>query len=149
MADLKQIARRLTDELFGQGKLELVDQLCAPACVHNDPIGGKLDNKSVKDFIKSIRTAFPDLSIKSDKIYAEGNVVCVTWKATGTHRGEFVGVPGSGRKVQLEGLDLLRFDGDKLVDATTHFNTLWLMQQLGIVPKLEKAAGARPEQRPS
>jgi predicted ester cyclase len=81
------------------------------------------------------RAAFPDLRMEAEDILQSGDKVVARVRATGPHQGEFMGMPASGRSVDVELIDIIRFDADGL--AHEHWgvvDTLAMMQQLGAVP---------------
>ncbi len=152
MADLKRIARSITEDIYSQGKMELFDQHFSPRYVYHDPIAGDLDVNGEKNFVRMLRGGMPDLNVVVQSVIAEGDVVCVRWTARGTHRGELFGAPPSGRPVSMTGIDIVRFEGEKVAEVWTEGNALGFMQQIGLVPKigtLEQAAKATREARPS
>lgn len=157
MVDNKEIARQMCEEAYSKGKTELLDQYCASNYVNHDPVAGDIDKEAEKRSIQLLRTAFPDLRIELLNAVEEGNLLATQWRATGTHQGDFMGTPASGREVRFEGVDLVRIENGKIVESWVFYDTLGFMQQLGIVPplelegleELEKKEAGRPEARPS
>lgn len=79
--------------------------------------------------------AFPDLRFEVQDMLASGDKVVARFRATGTQDGGFMGMPASGRHVDVEGIDIIRFADDGL--AHEHwglFDALGMMQQLGAIP---------------
>jgi steroid delta-isomerase-like uncharacterized protein len=149
MTDVKQVARMIALDVYGKGKLEILDQVCADGYVNHDAIAGDLDKNGEKSMVRVYRGAFPDLSLEVLSVFAEGDFTCTRWRASGTHKGELMGVPGSGRRVTIEGVAIGRVRDGKVAEAWTLFNTLDFVQQLGIVPRLRQQTQAqRPEARP-
>ena len=80
--------------------------------------------------------AFPDLRMEPEDVLASGDKVVARTRGTGTHRGEFMGIPASGKSIDVELIDIMRFGEDGLV--TEHwgvFDALTMMQQLGAIPE--------------
>jgi steroid delta-isomerase-like uncharacterized protein len=81
-----------------------------------------------------MRSAFPDIKYTVQEFVAEGDKVMAYWTAQGTHRGEFRGIPPTGKLVNYRGFDLYRLSNGRLVERFGGFNDdLMLLQQLGAV----------------
>ena len=81
-----------------------------------------------------LRTTFPDIDVSVDDLIAEGDRVVIRWTGTGTHSGEFMGVPATGVKISVTGIAIDRIEGGKIVEHWEQFDTLGMMQQLGAIP---------------
>jgi steroid delta-isomerase-like uncharacterized protein len=81
---------------------------------------------------KGWRSAFPDLAVNVDLIVAERDLVAVRWTARGTNTGTGNGIPATGRKVQVSGTAVFRFEDGKIAEEWTSANTLGLLKQLGL-----------------
>ena len=129
------IARRYLGDLWTDGDLDLVDELVAPTCQVRDPLfGGCVGPAGLRDHIREMRGAFPDLSFTCEALLAEaGQQLALTWSATGTHRGPLLGILATGRRIELTGLLLLRVVGTRLVTITTHWEPWDLLRQLELV----------------
>ena len=131
--DNKRLARRVVEELFSNGRLELVDELFADDWVGHDvampePSRGR---DGVRLVTQGYRGAFPDLKLTVDDQIAEGDRVCSRWTARGTHEGEFFGIAPTGRKIQFETVDVMRVRDGKITEHWGVANLFSLMQQLG------------------
>jgi predicted ester cyclase len=91
------------------------------------------------------RIAFPDLELTIEDQVAEGDEVVTRFTARGTHRGELMGIPPTGRKVVVTGISIDRLVNGKTVESWTNYDVLSMMQQLGIIP-MPSAPEAREEQ---
>lgn len=136
--DNKAIIQRIYDEVFGEGKLEVADELIAPEFVShlvnplpNQPMRGP---EAARWYARVVRGAFPDLRASVEHMIAEGDdVAClVTW--TGTHTGQFVYLAPTGRRVKVEGITMERLSQGKLVEHWGEWNRAELMLQLGVLP---------------
>jgi predicted ester cyclase len=78
--------------------------------------------------------AFPDLSAEVRHMVAEGDLVATYKTFTGTHAGEFMGIPATGRRATFDAFDLLRLRGGKVVDHWVVMDAAGLMRQLGVMP---------------
>jgi predicted ester cyclase len=79
-------------------------------------------------------TAFPDLKVTSEFELADGDKVVMRWTAAGTHNGELMGIPPTGKRVQMTGISISRVAGGKIVEEWNETDQMNLMQQLGVVP---------------
>jgi steroid delta-isomerase-like uncharacterized protein len=94
--------------------------------------------RNVKRSMSEYLNAFPDLHYTLDDMIVEGDKVVVRCTATGTHKGEFMGVPPTNRKVKVQAIAIDRVVGGKIVEEWGISDTLGLMQQLGVVPTPNK-----------
>jgi len=140
----KAKARRLMEEAFGQGKTELIDDLLNPNFVCYDPnseAGEVRGADTIKEEIGWFRGAFPDLTYTIEDQIAEGDKVVTRWTARGTHQGEFFGVEPTGKRLEMSGIQIDRFEGEKMVEEWPEYDLLGAMQQLGAVPEAGQGGG--------
>jgi steroid delta-isomerase-like uncharacterized protein len=132
----KAIARRVNDEVWSEGHLDVIDELFADDFVATivgapEQIRGP---QGFREFVVMYRTAFPDLRITVDEQFAEGETVVTRWTATGTNEGELMGIPATGKQATTAGININRISDGKLVEGWGLFDQLGLLQQLGAVP---------------
>lgn len=136
----KALARRVFDEIWSGGKLEVADELLAPDFVGRpagmEPVIGP---EGAKAFIGRLRTGFPDIAFTVEDMIAEGELVATRWTATGTHRGDFMGVEPTGRQVTFTGTTILRIRDGVVREGWTQLDALGLLQQIGAVPEPARA----------
>jgi len=84
------------------------------------------------------RAAFPDLSFTVEHLVAQGDMVFARLTARGTHRGELLGIPPTGREVTVAVMELYRVTGDKIAEQWVVMDTLGMLQQLGAIPTPEQ-----------
>ena len=133
----KAITRRFLEEIFAGGNLELVEELFAPDFVLHDPsvpqeVRGV---EALKQYVTMYRTAYPDTRFTVEDQIAEGDRVVTRWTGQGTHQGELMGVPPTGKQVTVTGIELDRISGGKIEESWVNYDALGMMQQLGIVPE--------------
>jgi steroid delta-isomerase-like uncharacterized protein len=136
----KALARRWAD-IFNQGNLDLVDEIYASDFVGHDPTMPE-DVRGVegrREFYGMYQSAFPDTQITIEDQLAEGDMVATRWTARGTHRGELMGVPPSGKRVEVSGTTISRFEGGKVAEEWDNYDALGMMQAIGAVPEQEPA----------
>jgi len=128
--------RRLIQEAFNEGRLETVDEVVASTFVGHDPALPEPIHgiEAEKDLIAGYRRAFPDLSITIDEVIAEGDKVVTRWTARGTNLGDLWAIEPTGKAATVTGMSIDRFEHGRIVEAWTNWDTLGLMQQLGVIP---------------
>jgi predicted ester cyclase len=135
MADYKQMADRWFGEVMSNGKIEVIDELCAPDYIEHDPFPGiSADLAGLKDSIGVIRAAFPDIEVTADDMVLEGDRLAVRSTMRATHEGDFMGMPASGKKVEVSNYDFVRFENDLAVEHWGVIDSAALMEQIGAVP---------------
>src|SRR6266511_34108 len=132
----KAIVRRVNDEVWSRGRLDVIDELIADEFVATvigapEQIRGP---QGFREFVGLYRKAFPDLRITIDEQIAEGESVVTRWTATGTNEGELMGMAATGKQATTAGINVNRVSGGKLVEGWGLFDQLGLLQQLGAVP---------------
>jgi len=128
----KSAVHRLISEAQVAGKLDVVDELLADDFVDHSPLPGLPPTREgVKMLFAGMRAAFPDLQIRVDEQVADGEKVVTRKTFQGTHRGEFIGIAGTGRPIAFEVIDVLTFRGDRIAEHRVVFDRMTLMQQLG------------------
>jgi steroid delta-isomerase-like uncharacterized protein len=141
----KQKVRRFLEEGFGQGRTEVVDEVVASDVVCHDPnseTGEIRGADTVKGEVGYFQSAFPDLSWTVEDQVAEGDKVTTRYTLSGTHQGEFFGVPASGRRVEVIGINIDRFEGGKLVEEWASYDLLGGLRQIGAIPESQEQAGS-------
>jgi steroid delta-isomerase-like uncharacterized protein len=131
----KALARRVLEEMFNKGNLDVADELLAPDYVDHDPampedIRGP---EGFKQYVSGYRSAFSDLHLEIEDQIAEGDKVVTRWTGTGTHDGELSGIPPTGNRVTLPGMEIVRISGGKLVEGWEGYDTMNLMRQLDVM----------------
>lgn len=137
MSEAQNIAtvERFVEEVINQGRYEAADELVKEDFVELDPLPGQQQGREgLKDVIRMMRTGFPDIHWVTVETIAAGDKVVSRFKWTGTHRGEFLGIPASGRKVVVPGVVIDRLTAGKMADSRILMDTMGMMQQLGVIP---------------
>lgn len=129
----KAAIRRWIDEAINQGNQAVLDELLAPDYVYHGPGMELRGPEALKQLIVQFRSAFPDLHIAIDDLVAEGEKVVTRCTATGTHKGEFMGIAPTGKRMTLPIIVITRFEAGKAVEDWEVYDGLGLMQQLGAV----------------
>ena len=134
-ADYKGIVMHFYDDVLSQGKLDQADKYLAMNAIEHDPSAdpklSAIDN--LKAWLKMFRGAFPDLKITIEDVITEGDRVVVRSRMTGTNTGEFMGMKATGKKIDIEGVDIMRIADGKFVEHWVYMDSMILMQQLGMM----------------
>jgi steroid delta-isomerase-like uncharacterized protein len=140
--ETKENMRRVWEEAFGQGRVEVVDEVLHSNFVCWDPnseTGEIRGADTIKSEIEYFRNAVPDLTYTVDDQIVEGDMVVSRYTASGTHQGEFFGVPGSGKRIEMTGINIDRFDeSGKLVEEWVEYDLLGAMRKIGAIPESQQ-----------
>jgi steroid delta-isomerase-like uncharacterized protein len=136
----KLLVRRLYDEVLNQQRADSVAELATPDYVEHDPVPGQGEGLAgLTDRIRLLTSAFaPRFEIED--LVAEGDRVVVRWTHTGTHIGDFAGIPPTGRSFQIAGIDIYRIESGRLAEHWHVIDELRLLQQIGVVPTFDAAS---------
>lgn len=127
--------QRFMDEVLNRGDLAACDELVAPDFIELDPLPGQEQGREgLKQALAQIRQGFPDIHWSIEAQIAEADMVATRFVWRGTHRGEFFGVPATGRQVSVPGVVIDRIVGGKMNESRILMDTLGMMQQLGVIP---------------
>jgi predicted ester cyclase len=130
----QRLLRRLLNEGVGNNDASVIDELVATDYVNHDapiPVRGP---DGFKQLAGMFGAAFPDIRITIQDEFADGDRVGTRGAVTGTHQGEFMGIPPTGKPVNVKYLDLWRVEDGKFVENWVQMDMLGLLQQLGVVP---------------
>ncbi len=131
----KHILRRFFEELFNTGDLSIADEIVADNYINHNNIPGEPPGRAgLKAFVTLLRTSFPDIQFTVDDQIAEGDKVVTRLHFTGTHQGEFAGVPPTGKPVKVTAINIQRVSGGQIQETWLDWDALGTMQQLGAIP---------------
>jgi steroid delta-isomerase-like uncharacterized protein len=131
----KEIVRVLVEQIINNRKIDLVDELFAPNYVFHIPGFPLMDKQGLKQFLQMLIAAFPDFRESIDDLIVEGEKVAGRFSFHGTHKGEFRGIPPTGKAFSVSVMNILHIDGDKISEQWTVVDLFGLMQQIGVIPK--------------
>ena len=118
---------------MSKGNVGIIDEMVADDFVEHDEFPGLTPNKDgVRQFFQAMRAAFPDLEMIAEDMVAEDDKVFVRARMRGTQRGEFIGIPATGRQIDVPMGDFVRFKDGKVVEHWGATDTGMMMQQLGV-----------------
>lgn len=133
----KAVVRRLFDDVFGAGDVAVVEEIFTPEVLGHDatrrePVRGV---ENVSQVALLFRTAFPDARFPVEDLIAEQDRVVARWRLEGTHRGAFMGIEPTGRRVDVTGTVIYRLVNNRIAEYWGNFDALGPMQQLGALPR--------------
>jgi predicted ester cyclase len=128
--------RRIPEEIFNQGRLALADELFAVDYIEHAPLPPSIPSglEGFKAFVTALRAAFPDFHYTVEDEIGEGDKIVQRLTARGTHKGQFLGMPATGKQATWTEIHVARLSGGKLVEHWVNQDQLGMLQQLGIVP---------------
>jgi steroid delta-isomerase-like uncharacterized protein len=131
----KQVVRQYI-EAFNRQDTERLSQLVSSTnqSFQFSGMHSSMDWNRTKQFFAAFWTAFPDLSAKIEEMVAEGDKVAIRVINTGTHKGDFQGIPPTGKQVSFEGRDFVTLRDGKIVEQRAGVDMMELMQQIGAIP---------------
>jgi predicted ester cyclase len=131
----KAIVRVIFDRLWNNQDLSVIDEYVAADYVdHNALPGFPPGRDGFRAVSNMLASAFTDPEVTIEDQITEGNVVVSRWSSTSTNSGEFMGVPATGKRVSIQGIDISRIEGGLVVESWSQADMMGLMQQLGAVP---------------
>jgi steroid delta-isomerase-like uncharacterized protein len=126
--------RRFTEEVITQGDMTIAAQFVWEDVVEQVPFPGQGPGlEGLKDVLRGMRTAFPDLNFSIKEQIAQDNKVASRFEWTGTHQGEFLGVPATSKRVAVWGIVIDRFEEGRIKDTRIIMDIFGLMMQLGVL----------------
>ena len=131
----KTIARAQLERIWNMGQDEAIDELYTDRCVIHDPmmpvaIEGR---GAIRNLVHAYRTAFPNLAFRVEDQIAEADRVVTRWTARGTHLQTLLGIPATGRQVEVSGSSISRIEGGRIAETWVHWDRSSLFKQLGLL----------------
>ena len=137
-ADNKAIVRRLYEEVWNKRKLEVINEIISPshALQASNIFGSSIGPEAYKRNVLLFFAGYPDLHWTIEDTIAEKDKVVACWTISGTHKGDYLGVPATNKKVSVEGITIHQITNGKIMDSYVSWDIWGMMQQLGVVPVL-------------
>jgi steroid delta-isomerase-like uncharacterized protein len=136
----KIVVRRLYEEVWNKRRLEVVDEVISPShALHDANVSGsQMGPEAYRQQVIRFTMAFPDLRFAIEDIVSEEDKLVVSWTISGTHKGEFMGIPPTDKKISVQGITINHIGDGKILDSDISWDALGLMRQLGHAPLLER-----------
>jgi steroid delta-isomerase-like uncharacterized protein len=127
--------RRVWEEVFNEGNLEIIPEFFAPSYTFHSPLGLQAEGpEGFKQMLAMMRTGLPDMHVTIDDLFGEGDSVACRATISGTFKGEMMGIPPTGKKLTISMMLITHWKDGKEVEAWESVDTLSFYQQLGIKP---------------
>jgi predicted ester cyclase len=143
----KELVRRLYEEGFNQGNLDVVDELLAPDVITHDPIilDAPTGPGAIRGGIEMIRNAFPDFHVEVLDLIAEGDRVASFLRLSGTNTGEYRRGAATNRHGSMRAFFIWRIADGRLVESTGVADRFAFLQELGVIPSDDELGELRPD----
>jgi steroid delta-isomerase-like uncharacterized protein len=143
MAEDIQAIKSSQLELWNTGNAEVVQRLYGDKVKRWDPnrpeaIRGP---QEIGRYVAEVRLGFPDFKLEINEMISEGDRLAVHWTVTGTHKGEFLGIAATGKRVNLSGVTFNRIEDHKIIEEHAYFDRLTMLEQLGVAPESVRGQG--------
>jgi steroid delta-isomerase-like uncharacterized protein len=140
----KAIVRRLYEEVWNKRKLEVISELISPSHALQAPnvSGSSIGPEAYKRQVLVFLEAYPDLRWTIEDTIAEKDKIVACWTFSGTHKGDYMGIPATNKKVSVDGITVHHIVGGKIMDSYGYFDVLGMIKQLGVAPAFEPPKGA-------
>jgi len=134
-AENEAIARRWTEEALNGQDLAVLDEILAADVVHDaGTFPARRGREAVEQTIVAILASFPDVRYSVDQVITEGDLVVVRWTGRGSHGGAYLGVPATGRPVELTGINLYRIACGRIAEGWSETDGVGILRQIGVLP---------------
>jgi predicted ester cyclase len=133
----KLLVERMHAELLQSRDPSLVDRYFAPGFAsHNMPPGFPAGVEGVRRFMAMFADSLDELSVTIDAVVAEGDLVAVRTTTRGLHTGSLLGIPATGRRLAIDGTDIVRVEGERIVEHWGLTNTVGALEQVGRLARI-------------
>lgn len=133
----KDLVRRFYEEVFNNKNLASLNEFVDPHIVeHSLPPGLPAGSEGTRQFIGMYLAAIPDFHLTTEDMIAEGDRVATRLTYHGTHRGELMGIPPTGKQATVTGIQIVRIANGRIVENWINFDALGMLQQLGVIPAM-------------
>jgi steroid delta-isomerase-like uncharacterized protein len=139
-SDLTTTIESLFDRVINQGDLDAADEVFATTFVSHSS-QGNMDIQGFKDYVTNWRAGFPDVRCEVQDPIESGDRIAWRIRATGTHEGEFMGIPATGRQIDFDSMNHARAEDGRIVEHWMVMDVMTMLEQLGAIPAAAGGAG--------
>ncbi|WP_024877296.1 ester cyclase [Saccharomonospora piscinae] len=132
----KDLVRRTITAIINEGDVDACADMYASRCTFHYPNFSVEGVDGYRQFMRDMRQANPDLHCDIHDILVDGDLLAARWTMGGTAHGEFRGIPGTGKSWVISGMQLLKWDDDRVVEEWGSFDLFGQLQQLGVIPEI-------------
>lgn len=129
----KQLVRRIPEDVFAEGDLDLLNELYAEDAIEHNAMGDHQGRTAIRESFEAFLTAFPDISQTVENIIAEEDMVAIQITSRGTHEGELMGFEPTGNEIEMQQMFFVRIEDGMIAERWFLPDSLGLLQQLGII----------------
>ena len=133
MSDATTLLQRMFNEVINQGRLEVADELFSDDFVDHGPMGDVQGREAFKGLVQAWRAAVPDVHCEIDRVIEQGDTVAWLVHTTGTHTGDGLGFPATGRRFETVSANIGRLENGRAAEHWSEQGMLPMLLQLGIV----------------
>ena len=130
---IEDVMRRFVAEVMNQGNFDVVDEIVDANYVYRSPDEELHGTEALKAFLAGYRAAFPDIRMAIDELVVADDKAVIFFTLTGTHEGPLMGIPPTGKEMQVHGVVLSRFEDGRIVEEWEVLDQLAILTQLGVV----------------
>ena len=143
--------KRIVDaviQFWNTGNAEISKELYSENAQRSDPNQPEpaRGSQEIARYAAEVHTGFPDFKLEVNEAVQEGNLLVTHWTCTGTHQGEFQGMPATGNRIKITGMGLVRIENGKVVEEQVYFDRLTMLEQLGVAPGVGQTQAKRAAQ---
>lgn len=131
----KEFIKTYTEDFWNKQNISAFEKYYAAGLIMHFADGDQT-SEQYKGLCQAYFTAFPDLHISTDLLVAEGDKVTKVWTANSTHNGEFLGIPATGNRIVIKGIEVFRIADGKIAEVWVSMDNLGMLQQLGVIPPM-------------
>jgi steroid delta-isomerase-like uncharacterized protein len=132
--DAKKLVSKYIEEVWNNLDLGALNDLTTTGYTYHFGSQPPRDKAAPQQFLQSVHLAFPDWRVQIQVIIAESDTVAVRWKGSVTHEGVFHGIPPTGKKISVSGINIYQIDEGKIAREWEQMDSLSMLQQLGVLP---------------
>jgi steroid delta-isomerase-like uncharacterized protein len=131
----KQLVRESIERIWEHQRIDEVDRYLTADFVDHSAVPGSAPGpEGFAAGVRRILAAFPDARNHIDDMVAEGDRVVTRWTMTGTHSGDGLGFPATGRAIRIEGITISRFVNGRVAEHWSFRDDIGMLRQLGLMP---------------
>ncbi len=134
MSDAKDLVRRIFDEVINEGRMDAIDDLFAEDFLDHGPMGDMRGRDTFRQLVEQWRAAVPDVHCEVDNIVAEGDLLGWTVHTTGTHTGDALGFPATGKRFETVSANIGRMRDGRASEHWSEQGMLPMLIQIGVMP---------------
>ena len=134
MSDVETILKRVFDQIINQGDLDAIDELFAEDYVDHGPTGDVQGREGFKAMVAQWRAAVPDVHCRVENIFSDGDLAGWLVRTTGTHTGDGLGFPATGKRFETVSANIGRLRDGKPIEHWSEQGMFPFLVQLGVIP---------------